>query len=169
MRGPLGGREARDFEHIDPLVVILIGAALFLGFGTVRQMAALRRAAASRRWPTTLGRILVSEVSSQFSTLAKVPGTYVPRIVYEYRVGGQTYRGTRYNLLGAGLVNIEKAWARHRRLQDSTEVTVWYDPADPACAVLEPGARWEDYSVAALTGIVWAFVLAWLIYIGSAA
>jgi hypothetical protein len=153
---------------MDRLVLIYGGAAMVLGFGTVRQTAALWRATASRRWPTTRGRVLQSGVSLHFSTLAKVPSTYVPQLVYEYRVDGHTYRGTRYNLLGAGLVNIEKAWSRHRRLQDSSEVTVWYDPADPTCAVLAPGATCLDYIVAGFTGLVCALVLLQLILLASA-
>lgn len=71
---------------------------------------------------------------------------------YAYTVDGQGYTGSRYSLgEGANAAGrtftseaeaAERAAARYRVGQD---IPVYYDPADPAEAVLQPGANWGSY------------------------
>lgn len=59
-------------------------------------------------------------------------------IAYEYQVNGRRYTGTRYSRAEMGTNS--KAWHAIRdELPVGTRVRVWYDPGDPADAVLRPG------------------------------
>jgi len=58
------------------------------------------------------------------------------RIYYRYRVGERDYAGTRVTFNDA-LLNLFD-WGWDDKYVDSPHVTLRYDPADPALAVLEP-------------------------------
>ncbi|NJN22008.1 MAG: DUF3592 domain-containing protein [Leptolyngbya sp. RL_3_1] len=124
----------------------LTGAALLV-FG----MSFLYTAIASRHWPTAAGTIqkvaVVSELSSSGTTRAY---TYHYAVTYEYGVNEQTYRSDRYSL-GTGATASKRYRERSEALTASRDypaggaVTVYYDPKDPASAVLKPGANFGTY------------------------
>jgi hypothetical protein len=101
---------------------------------------AKRRVRAAENWIMTLGEIVTSEVKVGTSVRNR-SRVYSPHIVYEYEVMGQRYRGERVHLgyeLGAGI----ESWAAER-LADypvGKRVEVYYDPNEPANAVLEKSA-----------------------------
>jgi hypothetical protein len=91
-------------------------------------------------WPAAPGRVVTSE---SVTTAFRGRGLrYAPaaRIVYEYEAGGSAHTSER---VGVETRPVEAESAEgQRRLRDypvGAEVTVYYDPDDPAMAVLERG------------------------------
>jgi Protein of unknown function (DUF3592) len=96
----------------------------------------------ARLWPTTTGKVVVSTVVAK----KKSPGdpgydmhdtemTNEPRVEYEFHVGKKKYRGHRIDL--GERTSIYELETILDRYPVGTEVTVYYDPADPHTAVLE--------------------------------
>lgn len=96
------------------------------------------RGRASLRWPSVTGEITTLRVD------AKVQGrgrTYVPVIAYNYRVAGRECVGTKIDATFG-----HESWFRRgaeKVLEPycvGTEVTVYYNPANPSESLLRPGA-----------------------------
>jgi hypothetical protein len=121
---------------------------------------ARRRVRAAESWITTLGEIVVSEVRSRKSA-RRGNITYSPYIVYEYEVMGQLYRGERVHLgfeLGSGI----ESWAAEKlaAYPIGKRVEVFYDPNDPANAVLEKSAPMNKTLRLVIVGVVIGSVVA---------
>ena len=120
------------------------------GFGTLVLLiivAALREAAAMKRWPTAKGRILSSKVeeyreiagAGDYSGSRTRMTLYRPAVLYEYEVDGKRLHGNRITQssgLNRGIPDFaEKIVQRYR---SGTSVEVRYNPKRPADCVLEP-------------------------------
>ena len=95
-----------------------------------------RRAAS---WLQTDGRIVRSDVEARRHRIGNGPETVtnVPALEYEFSALGQNWRGRRIAIgEDTGGANTEATLARYPVGRD---VTVFYDPADPANCVLERG------------------------------
>lgn len=99
----------------------------------------------SQSWPKVSGRILSSGVRVLSGAGGGQEGGGVPSVLagpdlsYEYEVEGQRYTGSVVSFAGTrptfgGANEIAELYPA------GASVTVWYDPEDPECAVLEPGA-----------------------------
>ena len=74
--------------------------------------------------------------------------TYRAKVEYQYTVEGTTYEGDRVSFAGRVSTNNEAdALEVIATYREGSKVAVYYDPADPEEAVLEPG----------LTGMVFLF------------
>jgi hypothetical protein len=126
-----------------PLIALLL-PALFVGFGGLIGWEALRlrrEAKAAAQWPTAEATILRSGVStsvtrddedheSEWSSFS---------VLYRFFVDGREFRSTR-------LYTGNKVWSGSARAAErsaakysvGTTVPVYYNPANPAVAVLEP-------------------------------
>lgn len=101
-----------------------------------------RKAEATKQWMPVKGRIVDSylETHEDFDEDHGTQRSYAPHVEYEYEVNGTTYRsttiqpGTRTFISSRG-----KAEAEVARYAPGSEVSVFYDPANPAEAVLQPG------------------------------
>jgi len=101
-----------------------------------------RRGEASRGWTRTTGRVVVSQVDEIQGPSEQGYPQYRPRIRYQFSVGGRSYEGDETAVGSAAAPgSSEAAWARKEveRFPAGSEVTVFYDPASPRRAVLEPG------------------------------
>jgi hypothetical protein len=114
--------------------VLMVAGLVALAAGAFDALQARRMAA----WSPAPGRVVASEsVETQFRGRAL---RYAPaaRIAYEYSVAGTVFTSER---VGVDTVPVEAGSAEGlRRLRDypaGAAVTVYYDPADPARAVLE--------------------------------
>jgi hypothetical protein len=114
------------------------------------------------RWPTTRGRVVSTGVRSfEFSSGEGSSSTrYKPNVVYRYEVNSQQYSGDKvnYDLLASGMSEsyAQKIAAQY---QVGQEVTVYYNPKNPADSMLNPQARWHyiPWVVAAcIFGLAWA-------------
>lgn len=101
---------------------------------------ASRKASVSRSWPATTGKVLAAGIeprtgrsgSSGYST------SYYPVVQYEYTVNGQRYLGNRITFggqVGYGWTNM--AQNQIANYNPGSSVAVFYDPNEPANAVLE--------------------------------
>lgn len=98
----------------------------------------MRKAA---KWPRVMGRIVSSEAGIEERWLAgeKLPQCErVAQIAYTYEVGEESYRGTRFTL--AEKVAESEVPDVLARYPVGKSVPVFYDPTDPANAVLERDA-----------------------------
>lgn len=111
---------------------VVAGLASFF-FITVRPTYRSMQAA---RWPTTQGTVISSRLGESSSD--KGGRTYRVDIRYRYDVAGHTYESNQYDGTGTSTYSgwrdqKQAAVAAHR---PGKPVTVYYDPADPADAML---------------------------------
>jgi hypothetical protein len=109
--------------------VLLILNAVFLGiiFFTRRKMATISG------WPSTMGTIKNSFIDWRSSSDSG--RTAYPVVEYSYQVGGQTYHSSKYapgpEIGGTGADKVVS------RYPAGAQVMVFYNPQNPADAVLE--------------------------------
>jgi hypothetical protein len=135
----------------------MIAGALLLIAGAVVGRAALTMIAvarASRRWPTSRGRVVRSEIRENRAFIR-----------YAYPVAGEEYEGRD---VAAGDWPYQTARTVARRVQrypSGAQVTVYYDPGDPArVAILRPGLSFDVLYlpvVASLLVLIAIALLSW--------
>jgi hypothetical protein len=123
-------------------VTALIGAGLLLA-----GLFQLRKVRASRSWIKTTGKVYESTVQSEFSR-----GTgddpdkwvYYPLVRYQYWTGTEWLCGDRIGFDRHGFGSPAKAQAVLARYPVEAQVEVFFDPANPAQAVLlkTSGSGW---------------------------
>jgi hypothetical protein len=84
---------------------------------------------APNNWPWVRGRILDSQVDSS-------SGQPAPQVTYEYVVNGATYQSQTIRY-GKRLILPHEVPAVVERFRPGTEVMVYYNPANPAEAILQ--------------------------------
>jgi hypothetical protein len=101
-----------------------------------------RDAMKAARWPTAAGTVLSSR---SVSRRVFAPGrgnvtmeVWSPLVEFSYRVGGRDYHGARIAFGAAVSGGRDLAEATVARYPTGAAVTVYYDPANPSFAVLEP-------------------------------
>jgi hypothetical protein len=131
-------------------ISVILGA---VGLGVIGWgLWQLLKAARTRKWPTASGTLLTSTVTHREAlppdrdddgpSRPRSPETlYRAAVTYRYQVDGRTFTGDRL-----GLDEVETSsepHARHvsERFKSGAPVTVYYDPANPALAILQPGIR----------------------------
>ncbi|MDX2161615.1 MAG: DUF3592 domain-containing protein [bacterium] len=113
---------------------IVAALALFFLFQWVKGR---QRTAASAAWSSTTGRVIAASVVRSART-GNSGGAYYPSIMYQYQVNGQQYTGNRLHFgarMGTGFY--QQVQARVNEFPVGSAVTVYYDPSNPADAVLE--------------------------------
>ena len=128
------------------LVFIAIGCyPLYLG------VQGVRKAQATRTWPTTPGRITRSQVrvetnrSRDDKGREKVTHSYYADVDYAYEVDGKQHTGHNITVMGSGGGSRGDAEAILARYPLEATVTVAYNPQSHDDAVLEPG-KWGSAS-----------------------
>ena len=107
---------------------------------TAEQVAALDRGLRSRGWPTVHGRVVDETVLTmrwQFGW------AHSPAVRYEYEVGGEVHRA--HTVSYRGPIFRRAAQRTLDRYRPGQRVTVYYDPRNPARAVLEPGSSFGGF------------------------
>ena len=102
--------------------------------------------ARQRDWPTVSGTVLAAE----FLEDSGPNGLATPelKVVCEYLVAGKTFSSSLYT---ERVRDFEVIPARFRR---GARVIIYYDPADPRIAVLEPSSLWGALAWAAMGSIL---------------
>ncbi len=144
------------FPYIFFGLFVLVGLAV-AAYG----LTVLCHARRSATWPGTPGVVTKSDVS-------RGDQSYAAAVAYAYTVDGVPYRGAD---IGSGieLASTTEDHARRRvaRYPVGTPVAVYYDPAAPATAVLEPGVLKTSF-VPLVFGLMfanfggWPWLLWWL-------
>jgi hypothetical protein len=123
---------------------VIVCAALFTHFWLKarRYRRAVRDGA---QWPHVPGKILESKVDERYplTRFVNMPLMYFPAVRYGYEAGGEKRQGTvlQAGIDDLGFVTPDLARARLVKYPPGAAVTVYYDPADPAAAVLETGQQ----------------------------
>jgi hypothetical protein len=114
--------------------VLIVSGLTALAAGGLDALEARRMA----EWPAVAGRVVVSESATTPFRGRAIRYAPAARIAYEYTVSGIAFTSER---VGVDTVQVETASEEgQRRLRDypaGATVTVYYDPANPAVAVLE--------------------------------
>jgi hypothetical protein len=126
-------------------LVFVVGGGAMLTAGLVRYKNALD----SRSWPVASGSIVYAEEHSSTSAVKDSDGevtsatSYGAPLAYRYEVNGKIYFSN-IRTFGA-LAGASQDWAQSilQRYPSGARVPVFYHPADPNTAVLEPGSSSE--------------------------
>jgi hypothetical protein len=127
-------------------VLGVVGGSLLL-FGSFQ----LYKGWSSLSWPTVEGRILYSSWRGGNS--------YQTLLWYEYYVAQQRYLAQNYRNGGNGTPFREVARAARKRYPVGRSVRVFYNPSDPADALLEPGVWYGNFVLPGIGVIVLALAL----------
>ncbi len=120
----------------------LIGL-MILGFG-IREYF---KAQASTGWPSVEGVVLRSEMDVDHSSSSSGGSstTYGADVAYEYQQGGTRRTGDRVEFGEISTGDSSDAQQVLDRYPVGREVTVYYNPEDPADSVLEPGVSGSTF------------------------
>jgi hypothetical protein len=128
--------------------VLALAGILLLLFGAYN----LYTGNSSVRWPSVEGRILYSRART---------GPHPETLLwYEYHVNNQRYVASAYRNGGNVTPFDSVATAAAKRYPVGRTVPVYYDPANPRNALLEPGVWWGNFVAPAFALVL--FALAWL-------
>ncbi len=128
-------------------LLVLVGALVFLGY----MARVYTQAEAMRQWPTTEGEILETWVSERSDS---ENDEYVPAVRYRYTVAGQTYTGERLRAAPVSAGTRRGAEQMLAPYFKGAVVRVYYNPQNPAEAVLEPGVT-RSFWLFLAGGAVW--------------
>jgi len=137
-------------------ILVFAGAGAFLIYQSIRSR---QKAEVSQSWPATSGQITDARVAHHTSTDSEGDRSdhYTPKVSYTYQASGQTYEGSK---IGFGMQqsfgSAAKAQATLARFPMGGQVAVYYDPNNPAEAVLERKAGGSTMSL--ILGIVFLLV-----------
>ena len=125
--------------QIVALILIIIG---FVISGLT--LFAIINSFSSKKWMTTNGKIINSEIYKQSFT-GEADVTYRPSIAFEYLVNGEKFISDRL-YYGVKIMSSGN-WINSRKLIEKypvdKEVTVYYNPNKPKISVIEPGLHFD--------------------------
>ena len=108
------------------LPVAALGLLFFKGWKNLK-----KKELDSQSWLSATGKIIKSRVEVLGGEYTSVS----PKIIYEYRVGANEYTGNQIQVFG--IDGNESAYDLVDRYPEGLEVTVYYNPDDPAESTLE--------------------------------
>src|SRR5688500_14296273 len=150
MPAPPGRRNL--MEWLAPLLIAL-GVVWMAGLAFIH-FRAVRKAQASETWPTTIGRIVSSEILVEESRDDEGTTWYNPVVAYSYSVAGRTIEGSRIRFANMRRGSRKKAEEVLAPYRPGAPVTVRYNAGKPEEAVLETCKPGPLYLVLALGGLV---------------
>ena len=148
--------------------LLAVGLASISVLAAIRVVKLMKQRGHSKSWPMAQGRIIHSQVLTKevLSTHNDGP-IYIPKVTYTYTINGQEFSGHRIEWLDEVSTNsrfgAEKVIAKYPIGQ---LINVFYDPADPASAVLEPW-RMKGIGIGIVIAVVTGLgsvLLAWIAY-----
>ncbi len=120
---------------------MLIGALCIFGYVVFTETQRTVRRIQSTQWPTTLGTVVASELN--YSVSRGRPSStpryaHLAEVTYTYTVNGVTFQATdQYHLPNDSDANEQRARDYLARFPVGTEVSVAYQPANPALATID--------------------------------
>lgn len=113
-------------------------------------------------FPTVTGTIVHSNVKTEKSDRHNRTYYSTADVVYRYTVGSQNFTNTTIRF-GMGVSGRAYAQKNVSKLPVGLDVTVYYDPQDPAVAMIDPGLQGSDlFAVVFLTPFNAIMVLFWM-------
>ncbi|MBA4190364.1 MAG: hypothetical protein C0467_20445 [Planctomycetaceae bacterium] len=117
-------------------IIIFVPLALGLDWIVVNGIVWQYRASS---FPTATATITHSEIVEHRGS--KGGRTYTLDLIYQFRVGDQTFIGTRFRYYTNGTSNHEQIRLRHLEYPVGRTVVAYYPPEEPASAILHPGVE----------------------------
>lgn len=130
---------------------------LFAGVGVLIlrwSLTEIVRSRRSRRWPSVMGRVLSSEVSSN---LVKASTNYWPNVRYEYEVEGMSHNNDTIGFGQNGNATLGMASALVAQYPSGQQVKVFYDPNSPKTSCLQTNTLNSGTYVAVFIGVFFIF------------
>jgi Protein of unknown function (DUF3592) len=160
------------FAFAFPIVAFLVAI-----FSVVSFVNGRRQAKASAQWPTASGTITTSDIVEEEiedrkddSNIVRIIRRYRVDLRYAYRVGRRDFVGTAWSWGWTPIYGLrELAEKVTGKYPNGQTVTVYYDPAQPDNAVLEPGNRQGSVAPLVFGGIfavAGALILAFFVNVG---
>jgi len=109
-----------------------------------------RKAATGRNWPSTKGEIIASHVEPYSVDGETGDVRSGVTIRYSYAVGGKSYKGERIGWGNRTVMLTAAAQSLSARYPVGAAVPVFYDPAKPGSALLEPRGQGKSTEMTAL-------------------
>jgi hypothetical protein len=133
------------------VIAIAIAAEIAIACQRLR-----RKAKSAMRWPTVNGTIVSSTVESHFDSDGDT--MYGASVRYKYQIGRNEYESDRLEWGTHVSTNRpQQAEAIVKKYPPGRAVKVYYDPANPAVAVLEPGSM-RAVRIMAFVALIFAVV-----------
>lgn len=155
-----------------PALILPMGVVVFLLASQAWESHTQARTA--RRWPQTSGKVLTAGVRETSVRVRRstsirryrMATRYAPHVQYGYWVNDVSYQGQRLHM-GPAVLSSEAGDAQQEaaRYPVGSQVTVYYNPADPAESTLDPRVSrgtWLLWATA-LIALVVTFIIAGVI------
>ncbi len=137
--------------------VLLLAVAMYFTYAI--HWSVWRQNEAHRRFRPVTAEVVSARVrSTSAGTGSSRTTSYIPEIEYRYTVEGRQYTSDKFRFMGAGHGSYGSAAAVANAYPVGKAIPAYYDPDDPAVAVLDrsPIGTTMLYGV---TGGVWATIL----------
>ena len=159
-------------DHIEMLILIGVGGLLVLIFGIisivmlVKHFRDKKKIVESDNWASVQGQIIFSDIRRQDSINAEGHQnvSYVPEVRYRYEHLGTEYTNDKISFGGKIGRTVKGANTILARYPVGENVTVFYNPANPADSVLE---RRVGSSVFLWVGLLFVFLTLAVIAVGG--
>ncbi|MCA9837103.1 MAG: DUF3592 domain-containing protein [Trueperaceae bacterium] len=156
---------AKLFQHwvflIALAIALLIGVASY--YFARPALEVLRLARASSHWTETTAQVTSAVIDSNYSGVSSsTPNYHTPQVRYSYEVNGQAYESDTILFGHLRLTNRAGKAAAQRILDPYRNypiVSAYYNPENPAQAVLEPGFKLRSLHALANVGLGFAIAL----------
>ncbi len=151
------------FVCLGVFLLIFIGAGIYALNVYAREK---KKATTAQTWPSVNGRVVEAYVAEdvQVDSEGDQNRVFAPRVVYEYEVNGQTYQNNRLRLgIESFIGSRRKVEQELARFPVGSAVKVYYNPDNPAEAVLQPGVSSKAALVIGITFLVIAGMTACLV------
>ncbi|MFH0863166.1 MAG: DUF3592 domain-containing protein [Candidatus Altiarchaeota archaeon] len=133
------------------LIFLLVGLGVsYLGY-TIYETGE-----ASKNWPTVSGTVLISNVATAHDSDGDI--TYKAALDYNYSVSGRVYHSNKISSGDYGSSDSSHAQDIVSDYPIRKKVTVYYDPAKPSNAILEPGVPLLSFLLVTLFGVLFAVI-----------
>lgn len=140
-------------------ITLFLGVFIAIGcWPLYKAIQNIRKAEASRSWPTVPGVIVEStrrvstSQSREEKRRMKSTQSYYADVKYSYEVNGTKYEGDQVSVLSGGIGSESSAEAIIKRYPRDAKVSVAYNPQNPAEAFLEPGSWGSTWMMLVFAG-----------------
>ena len=142
LRCPMGSKIQNNKSPIGPKEILaLLPPLMFVGFGVVLiaiGVSSYRKTKTTQSWPSTEGTVLATNIR-RYNDEGTI--RFAPEVDYEYQVDGQTYKSSQIRPeVFISFLDDDEAKRFLEKYAVGSKVQVFYDPATPTKAVIEPRA-----------------------------
>ncbi len=132
------------------LLYIFLGLG-FLTFyvGTSKALQGIK----AKSWPTAKGRIIISKVDEIRTQRKMRVARLCLKVDYLYMVDNVIYEGHRMNVGWPCFWSEDSVKEKLKKYPPNKEVTVYYNPSNPAQSILEPGLDWSIFFLWGISSI----------------